>query len=156
MAEAEGVLLEHALRRTKLRQRPSAWGLRRGEGGGWEVVELAAAAEVVNPIAKEVLAGMEGHGIRVEWVQETLWKQVEKRGMSVDVVLSRLNGGAGQSSRRDWWWVEAKWTRGDHRDRTLEVVEKAHLVTLRRSVTTRFQSCSTTLITLATLSPHCT
>ena len=125
MAAEEGVVFEHALRRTRLRQRESAWGLRRGEGGGWEVVELAAAAEVVNPIAKEVVADMEGQGIGVEWVQETLWKEVEGRWMSVDMVLSRLNGGAGQWSRRDYWWVEVKWTRGDHEDRTLEVVATA-------------------------------
>ena len=106
-------------------QRESAWGLRRGEGGGWEVVELTAAAEVVNPSAKAVVAGLEEQGVRVEWVQETLWKETESSAMSVDTVLSRLNGGAGQWGRRDYWWVEAKWTRGDHENRTLEVVAKA-------------------------------
>ena len=122
MADAEGSLLESALRRTRLRERESAWGLRRGEGGGWEVVELAAAAEVVNPIAKAVVAGLEEQGVRVKWVQETLWKEAESRVMAVDVILSILNGGAGQWRRRDYWWVEAKWMRGDHKDRTLEVV----------------------------------
>ena len=66
MADADGSLLESALQRTRLRQRESAWGLRRGEGGGWEVVELAAAAEVVNRCAKAVAAGLEGQGVRVE------------------------------------------------------------------------------------------
>ena len=125
MADAEGSLLESALRRTRFRERESAWGLRRGEGGGWEVVELAAAAEVVNPRAKAVVAGLEEQGVEVEWVQEALWEEVERSAMSVDVVLSRLNGGAGQWRRKDYWWVEAKWTRGDHEDRTLEVVTKA-------------------------------
>ena len=61
----------------------------------------------------------------MKWVQENLWKEAESSGMSVDVILSRLNGGAVQWRRRDYWWVEAKWTRGDHEDRTLEVVAKA-------------------------------
>ena len=122
MADAEGSLSESALRRTRLRQRENAWGLRRGEGGGFRFAELAAAAEVVNPIAKAVVAGLEEQGVRVEWVQETLWKEAESRVMAVDVILSILNGGAGQWRRRDYWWVEAKWMRGDHEDRTLEVV----------------------------------
>lgn len=125
MADAEGSLLESALRRTRLRQRESAWGLRRGEHGGWEVVELAAAAEVVNPSAKAVVADLEEQGVKVEWVQETLWKDAESRGMSVDVILSRRHGGVGQWGRRDYWWIEAKWTRGDFEDRTLEVVAEA-------------------------------
>ena len=101
MADAEGSLLESALRRTRLRERESAWGLRRCEGGGWEVVELAAAAEVVNPSAKAVVAGLEEQGVKVEWVEETLWKQAESKGMSVDVILSILNGGVGQWRRWD-------------------------------------------------------
>ena len=125
MADAEGAVLEGALKRARLRQRESAWGLRRGEDGGWQVVELPAAAEVVNPVAKEVVKGLEEKEIKVEWVQRTLWKEAEEQGMCVDLVLSVVNGGVGQWGRRDYWWIEVKWTRGDHEDRGLEVVEEA-------------------------------
>ena len=39
------------------------------------MVELAAAAEVVNPRAKEVVAGLEARGVRVEWMQEVFWQE---------------------------------------------------------------------------------
>ena len=125
MADAEGAVLEGALKRARLRQRESAWGLRRGEDGGWQVVELPAAAEVVNPVAKEVVKGLEEKEIKVEWVQRTLWKEAEEQGMCVDLVLSVVSGGVGQWGRKDWWWIEGKWTRGYHKDKTLRVVEEA-------------------------------
>ena len=125
MAAERGVVLEHALRRRKLEQKESAWGLRRGEQGGWEMVELTAAAAVVNPRVRKLAAGLEEHGIRIEWVQNALRNAVDNGGLSVDMVLSKVNGGVGQYSRRDYWWVEVKWTDGDHEDRALEVVKEA-------------------------------
>ena len=163
LAEKEGNLLEAALRRIKLQQAESAWGLRwvEGEaedewpeagpfgfvvdetgkewrraksggagglveaGGVWKVVELREAAKVVNPVAKLLVAGLEEVGLEVEWVQQTLVRGLTKdagkmAGLSVDVVVTRAAAGG----RRDRWWVEVKWTRGDHEDLDLRVVKE--------------------------------
>ena len=52
-------------------------------------------------------------------------KEDEDRVMSVDMVLSRANGRAGQWSRRHYCWVDVNWTRGDYEDGELEVVGEA-------------------------------
>ena len=95
MADAEGAVLEAAWKRARLRQKESSFGLRRGEDGGWQVMELPAAADVVNPVTKEILNGLEENEIKVEWVQRALWKEAGEEGMCVDLVLSVVSGGVG-------------------------------------------------------------
>ena len=100
-------------------------------GGSWKQVELRDAAEVVNPVAMRLVAAWEAAGIRLEWVQNTLIRWRRDAGVdggeraelvSVDVVLSKAV--PGQGGRRDRWWVEMKWTRGDQEDRRLRVVKE--------------------------------
>ena len=110
-------------------------------GGAWQMVELREAVALVNPVARKLVAALEERGVRLEWVQHTLvkkgyeedvaqrdlaeagknvrWQGVAE-GLSVDVVLSRAV--EGQGGRRDYWWVEVKWTRGDHNSGRLRVV----------------------------------
>ena len=141
LVEEEGTLLEHALRRIKLGRAESALGMRwvegkashsdigrvvafrwEAEGGAYEMVELAEAAVVVNPIARQLVAALAASGVRLDWVQETLVKEGAgvTEGVSVDLVLSV----AGLGGRRDYWWVELKWTRGDHNREDLRVVRE--------------------------------
>ena len=81
----EGMLLDHALRRIKLKRAASAWGIRwvegevRGGGSGevaafrlaavdgeWQMVEMKEAAVVVNPVARKLWAALEEAGVRGE------------------------------------------------------------------------------------------
>ena len=75
MAEAEGSVLEFSLRRLRVKKEVGVWGLRRIDGK-WEVVEMAKAAGVVNPVVQEVTRQMEAQGLKIEWVQETLRHEV--------------------------------------------------------------------------------
>ena len=91
--------------------------------GVWAMVIMPEAAVVINPVARRLVEQMRNGGIEVEWVQQSLerwriekmdgrWRQTVVRQISVDLVLSM----AGDGGRRDYWWVEMKWTRGGEED----------------------------------------
>ena len=89
-------------------------------GGSWEAVKFREAASVVNPVAKKLVSALWRRAIKVHWVRETVWRRDQNREISVDVVLAV----EGDGGRQDYWWVEVKWTRGDHEDKSLRVVEE--------------------------------
>ena len=85
---------------------------------------------VINPVARRLVEQMRNGGIEVEWVQQSLerwrlekmdgrWRQTVVRQISVDLVLPV----AGDGGRRDYWWVEMKWTRGSEEDWRSRVVK---------------------------------
>ena len=97
--------------------------------GVWAMVIMPEAAVVINPVARRLVEQMRNGGIEVEWVQQSLerwrlekvdgrWRQTVVRQISVDLVLSV----AGDGGRRDYWWVEMKWTRGSEEDWRSRVV----------------------------------
>ena len=79
-----------------------------------ETTEKEAETEEKKTVEKKTEDEEEKEG------EEAVEKKEKAEMVSVDVVLSKKV--ANQAARRDWWWVESKWTRGDHENEELRVV----------------------------------